>query len=318
MALNFIGCKKSGENSASSKSKINVVATIFPFYDWTKNISAGSEKINLELLVKNGVDLHSFQPSAGDIIKISSCDVLIYVGGESDSWVDDVLKNPVNKNQKVIKLMEVLSDSVKEEEIVEGMVVTTDSTTEETGSITEDDEIEYDEHVWLSLVNAKICCEKIAEVLATLDENEKSIFEKNLSDYTAQIDGVWKSLFSAENISENQNAIIICDRFPFRYMVDELGIKYFAAFAGCSAETEASFETIAFLSGKVQELGLNRVYVTESSDKKIARTVIKNAGLTENECKIIVLNSMQNVTMAQAQNGISYIEIMKKNFEELK
>lgn len=306
----FSGCAKKTFNGG----KINVVATIFPVYDWAKNIAGDSSGVNLELLVKNGVDLHSFQPSAADIIKISTADVLVFVGGESDSWVKDVLKNPANKNISVINLMDLLENSVKQEEFVEGMTAEkAENPLEEKINSHNHNEVEYDEHVWLSAQNAKIATAKITEILCGKDSENAELYTKNKNSYVQQL-GQLKNFCNPQG--EKNKTIIVCDRFPFRYMTDELGIKYFAAFVGCSAETEASFETIAFLSRKMQELGVQKVYVSESSDKKIAETVIRNAGQT-GKCKIEVLDSMQSVTLEQSENGKSYIEVMKENYKKL-
>lgn len=294
----FTACSKKNKVS-KSEGKIKVVATIFPVYDWSKNICHGSDNIELELLVKNGVDLHSYQPSAGDIIKISTADVIIFAGGESDAWVKDAVRNSSNKNQIVLNLIEKLGDSVKSEQIVEGMQKEEEEEAEE----------EKDEHIWLSLVNAKLCSQEIAEAVSSKDETNRQLYYKNLDSYIEQIDSVWASC-----VSKDRKMIVVCDRFPFRYMTDELGILYYAAFPGCSAETEASFETVAFLSGKIKEMGLNKVYVTESSDKKMAHTVMENAGLSEKDCRILVLDSMQSTTLEQADNGKNYIDVMKKNF----
>lgn len=294
----FSACSK--KISSQSDGKIKVVATIFPLYDWTKNICKGSATVNLELLVKNGVDLHSYQPSAADIVKISSADIVIFTGGESDSWVKDAIKNSSNKNQIVIDLIERIGDSVKEEQLVEGM---------QTEEGEDEEETETDEHIWLSLVNAKLCTQEIAEAVAIKDQQNRQLYQSNLALYNAQIDSVWASC-----VSRDRKMIVVCDRFPFRYMADELGILYYAAFPGCSAETEASFETVAFLSEKIKTLGLNKVYVTESSDKKMARTIIQNAGLSEKDCKIFVLDSMQSTTLEQSKNGKNYIDVMKNNF----
>lgn len=306
----FSGCAKKTLNNG----KINVVATIFPVYDWAKNVVGDSSGVNLELLVKNGVDLHSFQPSAADIIKISTADVLIFVGGESDSWVNDVLKNPANKNISVINLMDLLENSVKQEEFVEGMTAEkAEKSLEEKINLHNHEEVEYDEHVWLSAQNAKIAAAKIAEILCEKDSENAELYTKNKNSYVQQLAQL-KKFYNPQ--SEKNKTIIVCDRFPFRYMTDELGIKYFAAFVGCSAETEASFETIAFLSKKIRELGVQKVYVSESSDKKIAETVIRNAGQI-GKCKIEVLDSMQSVTFEQSKNGKNYIEVMKENYKKL-
>lgn len=309
LSVIFFGCSK--KNLA--EDKLNVVATIFPVYDWVKNVAGDVSGVNLELLVKNGVDLHSFQPSAADIIKISTADVLVFVGGESDFWVKDVLKNPANKNLSVINLMDLLEDSVKEEEFIEGMTAGVEHHSEEMESDEPEEEIEYDEHIWLSVENAKISVQKIAEILSEKNPENAEVYGKNRVSYEKKLDGL-KNFYSPKNAGNG--TIIVCDRFPFRYMTDELGINYFAAFVGCSAETEASFETVAFLSKKVQELGCHKVFVTENSDKKIARTVIKNAGFS-GECKIETLDSMQSVTFEQAKSGKNFIDTMKENYIKL-
>lgn len=320
----LFGCKKSQNQKSSSESqshKVKVVATIFPLYDWAKNIVSGSENVELELLVKNGSDLHSFQPSTQDIVKISTADILIYVGGESDSWLDDALKNSVNKNQAAINLMKELSESVKEEEIVEGMSESEKKAEKilelENSAENQEKETEYDEHIWLSIQNAKSAVEKIAAVLEEKDASEKSLFEANKKSYLEKL-GELEIVIDYEKAEEpeKRQTIVVCDRFPFRYMTDELGIKYYAAFAGCSAESEASFETIAFLSRKIRELDCSEVFVTESSDKTIAQTVIKNAGL-EGKCGIFVLDSMQSATLDEAEKGKNYIDVMKENYKKL-
>lgn len=313
LALSFAGCKKnqnSKTESEAEKQKLKVVATIFPEYDWVKNLIEGSDSFELELLVKNGTDLHSYQPSTADIVKIASSDLFIYVGGESDSWVSQVIKNSNNKNQFTVNLMEILAQNVKEEETVEGM----QSHEENDGH---EDEIEYDEHVWLSVKNAKTAVTKIAEYLEVLDLANSSVYAKNLQNYLEKLDSL--SEIATELSQKNDfslKPLIFCDRFPFRYMIDELGAKYFAAFSGCSAETEASFETVAFLSKKVQEFEEPKVFVTENSDKKIAKTVIKNAGF-DGKCEIFVIDSMQSATFEQIKAGKNYIDVMKENYEKL-
>lgn len=329
----FFGCRKkdaglAGEPS-SEKRKISVVATIFPEYDWVKNLIEGVEGVELDLLLKNGTDLHSYQPGTADIVKIANADLFIYVGGESDFWVSQVLKNSGNKNQFVVNLMEILSQEAMEEEIVEGMQVSEEHhhLEDEDGLHSEgggthsegedEEEIEYDEHLWLSVKNAKKAVIKIAEYLEVLDLENSSVYAKNLENYLAQLEELSACKDELkEKFGLSEKPLIFCDRFPFRYMTEELGLKYLAAFSGCSAETEASFETIAFLAKKLREFDLNRVFVTESSDKKIAETVIKNAGL-EGKCRILVVDSMQSATQTQIKDGKNYIAVMKENYSKI-
>lgn len=293
--------------AASSKSpdtkKLKIVATIFPEYDWVKNVLGDkAENAELTLLLDKGTDLHSFQPTAADILKISSCDLFIYVGGESDKWVDGALKEAVNKNMVVINLMQALGDAVKEEELVEGMQG-------------EEEEKEYDEHVWLSLKNAATCVGKISEALQKLDAANADKYKTNAASYTDKLNSLDKDYAKAVEDGK-QKTLLFGDRFPFRYMTEDYKLKYYAAFIGCSAETEASFETISFLAKKADELSLNSILTIEGSDKKIAETINSNTG--RKNLKILTLDSLQSTTSENVKNGASYLSAMEKNLEILK
>ncbi|MBR0233026.1 MAG: zinc ABC transporter substrate-binding protein [Synergistaceae bacterium] len=290
----------------ASYGSVEVVATIFPIYDWVKEISKGSD-VNINLLLDSGVDLHSFQPAVDDMVKIAKCDVFVYVGGESDEWVEDSLKNVVNKNQVSINLLKILGDKVKSEEIVEGMEHEHEHHEHEHES-----ESESDEHIWLSLRNAEIICKYIAEKLSELDENNKEIYSQNCSEYVKKLSEL-DSEYDEVIDKSMRKILLFADRFPFRYMADDYGLKYYAAFSGCSAETEASFETVMFLSNKVDELKLPYVLTIDGTKHKIAETVISNTK-SKNQ-KILVLDSMQSTTL---NNNTSYLEIMQKNLDTLK
>lgn len=290
----------------ASYGSVEVVATIFPIYDWIKEISKGSD-VNINLLLDSGVDLHSFQPAVDDMVKIAKCDVFVYVGGESDEWVEDSLKNVVNKNQVSINLLKILGDKVKSEEIVEGMEHEHEHHEHEHES-----ESESDEHIWLSLRNAEIICKYIAEKLSELDENNKEIYSQNCSEYVKKLSEL-DSEYDEVIDKSMRKILLFADRFPFRYMADDYGLKYYAAFSGCSAETEASFETVMFLSNKVEELKLPYVLTIDGTKHKIAETVISNTK-SKNQ-KILVLDSMQSTTL---NNNTSYLAIMQKNLETLK
>lgn len=301
------GCSPSAAAAASSKSpdtkKLKIVATIFPEYDWVKNVLGDkSENAELTLLLDKGTDLHSFQPTAADILKISSCDLFIYVGGESDKWVDGALKEAVNKNMVVINLMQALGDAVKEEELVEGMQG-------------EEEEKEYDEHVWLSLKNAATCVGKISEALQKLDSANADKYKANAASYTDKLNSLDKDYAKAVEDGK-QKTLLFGDRFPFRYMTEDYKLKYYAAFIGCSAETEASFETISFLARKADELSLNSILTIEGSDKKIAETINSNTG--RKNLKILTLDSLQSTTSENVKNGASYLSVMEKNLGILK
>ncbi len=290
--------------------KLNIVTTIFPEYDWVMQILGGkADNAEVTLLLDNGVDLHSYQPTADDIVQIMSCDMFIYVGGESDEWVEDVLKEATNKDMIVIDLLEVLGDNAKEEELVEGMQGEDEEPEEE------EEEVEFDEHVWLSLRNAAELCRYISLKLCELDPDNKEAYKANTEEYIRKLDLLDGQYREAVN-SAHTKTLLFGDRFPFRYLTDDYGLSYYAAFVGCSAETEASFETIMFLAGKVDELGLKAIMQIESADGKIART-IKETTQTNNQL-ILTLDSMQSTTSADVKKGVTYLSIMEKNLEVLK
>lgn len=300
----------SGKTAQDGDKKLKIVTTIFPEYDWVKAILGDEiENVELTMLLDNGVDLHSYQPTAEDIRKISECDLFIYVGGESDAWVEHALKESLNENQRVINLMEVMGENAKEEEVVEGMQA------EEHEEAHTDEEVEYDEHVWLSLRNAELECQEIEKQLSALDPENQQVYEENLNSYLAKLQELDGKYQDAVNNS-TMHTLLFADRFPFRYMVDDYGLDYYAAFVGCSAETEASFETITFLAGKIDELGLHTVLTIEKSDQKIARTVIEN---TKNkDQQILAMDSMQSTTSEDVKNGTTYLSTMESNLEILK
>ena len=302
----FASC---GTQQTESAGGLKIIATVFPEYDWVKNIlGEKAENADLTLLLDNGIDLHSYQPTADDLIKISTCDVFVYVGGESDGWVDDALTQAVNKDMIVINLLEILGDRVVEEEIKEGMQAEEEEAEEDEGP-------ENDEHVWLSLRNAAYICKYIAEKLGEADAANKDVYIANAAAYIEKLNALDEQYKTAVD-SASSKTLVFGDRFPFRYLVDDYGLDYYAAFVGCSAESEASFETITFLADKVRELGVKNVAVLEGSDGKIAGTVIKTSGV--DGVGTVTLNSMQSVTSTDVENGADYLSIMTKNLENLK
>ena len=475
--------------------ELSIVCTIFPEYDWVKQILGDhAEHAEITYLLDSGVDLHSYQPTAMDMAKIAECDLFVYVGGESDEWVEDALSEAVNPDMQVINLMEVMGDAAKEEEVKEGMEHDHDHEHEhaeieeddikdreltdfagnwkslypllEAGDLAEyvghhaeehdepvdevqkelaekwgcdvtavsidgakidftyadgtkksgeykyagyspvlaDDgdikavmyqyekesgespkyvmfndhgfepgkaehfhifygdgadfettkkdfqytpyfipdalngeeavemleghnhskteeheheegEVEYDEHVWLSLKNAKTLCAEIADKLSILDSANKDDYKANLDAYTAQLDQL-DSEFKTLIDGAKQKTLVFGDRFPFRYFVDDYGLDYYAAFVGCSAETEASFETIIFLAGKMDDLGCDTIFTIENSDHKIAQTILDNT--KDKKQKIAELNSLQSVTKDQLGSGVTYLSLMQANYDTLK
>ena len=344
---NNSGANENNSGAADFSDKVRVVTTIFPEYDWVREVvgtgtnsvdKSAADSVDVSMLLDNGVDLHSYQPSAADIVNISTCDLFIYVGGESDKWVDDALKEATNKDMVVIDLMDVLGDSVKEEELVEGMQgedeeehehedadhehededhehEDADEDSDEEGHHHEAGEKEYDEHVWLSVKNAEILTNEIADKLSEIDPSHADAYKANAQAYTEKLSGLDKEYQSAVD-NAGKDTLIFGDRFPFRYMVDDYGIKYYAAFVGCSAETEASFETIIFLAEKIDELNVPVICTIENSDAKIANTVLQNVKSGEKE--IVTFNSLQSVNSIDVKTGANYLSIMQDNLNVLK
>lgn len=289
---------------AADKDGLKIVTTIFPEYDWVMNLLGENPAgASVTMLLDSGIDLHSYQPTVEDIMEISNCDLLIYVGGESEAWVKDALQEAVSPDMAVISLLEALGDKAKEEEIVEGME----------GETEEDPEL--DEHVWLSLRNASFLCENIEKTLETLDTDNAELYQSNLTVYTeklAALDQKYETVVA----EGSRDTLLFGDRFPFRYLTDDYGLSYYAAFVGCSAETEASFETIAFLAQKVDELSLKTVMTLEGSDRRIAETIVES---TKNkDQQILSLDSLQSITAKDVEEGASYLSVMESNLEILK
>ena len=302
------GCN---QKDIPKEDKFSVVCTIFPQYDWVRQIIGDNPAdMELTLLLNSRVDLHSYQPTVDNIAKISTCDLFIYIGGESDSWVDGVLRTANNINMIVINLLDELGEHAKEEEMLEGMQAEDIDTAD-----MDNDELEYDEHVWLSLKNARIFCGAIAEALTAIDADNAEEYQSNLEAYLTKLMELDKEYQSAVDGSPNKT-LLFGDRFPFRYLTDDYGLTPYAAFPGCSAETEASFDTIVFLASKVDELNLKNIIVTESADRSIAKTIIDNT--KDKNQQIIELDAMQSVTTDDVRSGATYLSIMENNLSLLK
>lgn len=337
---------------AEEDSKLRIVATVFPQYDWLKNVLGDRiDEVELILLQDSGVDLHNFQPSAQDIMRVSSADLFVYIGGVSDNWVDDALSQAVNEEMIAVNLMKELGDAVKADVTIEGMQDDGhhhghdhedhddddhdhdhdhDHDDHDHDDHEDHDDHDHDhdheggdvtrvhshddEHIWLSLLNAQNLTQVLADRLSRLDPDHASSYQKNAAAYIKELkalDGEYRQTVEAAQ----NNTLLFADRFPFRYLMDDYGLDYFAAFAGCSAETEASFETITFLSTKVDELALNHVLVLEGADKDQASTVIANT--TDKDQAVIVFDSMQSVDRAALNEGVTYLGIMEANLQAL-
>ncbi len=304
------GCSGAGQQgqagaSNASDHKISVVCTTFPAYDWALQVIGDeADRFDVTYLLDNGSDLHSFQPSIAQMADVSSCDLFVYVGGESDGWAKDALATAQNPHIRSIAMLEAVGDAAVKEEVVEGMQAEAEA----------EEEDEYDEHVWLSLRNAKTIVAAMATEFSAIDPEHADAYGANAQAYAKKLDELDARYASAVEAAKTKT-LVFADRFPFRYLVDDYHLSYYAAFAGCSAETEASFETVAFLAKKIDELGLDSVLVIENSDQRIARTVIDNTASKDQT--VLTLDSLQSTRAADIEAGKSYLSTMEGNLDVL-
>ena len=309
------GCGQKGESVSAEEPEFRVVCTVFPLYDWTSQILGGQEgRVELTMLLKDGSDLHSYQPTVADMLTISQADLFIYVGGESDFWVEDALENADNPDLKAVRLIDGLEGFLQEEEYVEGMAGTGEDEHAHDHDHGED-ETAYDEHIWLSLRNARQSCQVIAGQLAAMDEAHAEEYLEHAVQYGALLDNLDQEYKDAV-AGAPYHTLVFGDRFPFRYLTEDYGLEYYAAFPGCSAETEASFYTIAFLAEKVSELELPAVLAIDGSDGTIARTIADNTETRDQ--KVLTMDSMQAVDWRDVQAGADYLSAMENNLAVLK
>lgn len=288
----FSSCGKTETDIDNGKT--TVVTTIFPVYDWTKNVAG--ENCNVIYLDESGTDMHSFEPTAKDILTLADADVFIHIGGVSDEWVGSAVD--AAKNPELITLSLINITGVLEEEIVQGMEHDHDH-----------DITKYDEHIWLSLKKAQKAVSAIADTLAKADSANAEQYKTNAESYNAKLNALDKKYTDCVNTAKRKT-LLFADRFPFRYLTEDYGIEYFAAFPGCSAESEASFETLTFLIEKTKELSLPCILTIENSNSKIADTIGNETGT-----KILSLNSCQSVTKNDIDGGITYLSAMENNLQ---
>ena len=296
------------EDGASDESgQITIVTTIFPAYSWTRSV-LGEERlqdddVSLILLMDNGVDFHSYQPTARDLATVKNCDMLVYVGGASDQWIEDALREDANPDMVVIRMMDSVGDRAVTEEEIEGMTVT-----EEEG-----EEEEYDEHVWLSLRNAELITGDIGVALVEIDPDHADTYNENAAALIGEMQALDAEYEAALSQAKNKT-LVFGDRIPFRYMLEDYGLSYYAAFVGCSAESEASFETIRFLASKVDELGLRYVIAESATGERISRTIIETT--QDKDQEILILDDMQSYR--EGSGDETYLDRMRNNLEVLK
>ena len=283
--------------------KITVVCAIFPEYDWLRNLTAGSDNVELKLLIDKGVDLHSYQPNVNDIVTVSDCDVFVYSGGASDVWVEDVIETAMNPKLIAVDMMELLE---KHRELC-----TEEHEHEHEGH---DHEHSADEHIWLSLLNADYICSELTALLCELDMNNIELYEQNYAAYSAKLRALDEAYYIPLTEAVHET-VLFADRFPFTYLMEDYDLHHHAAYEGCSAETEVSFDTFAGLSETLRMLNLPGVVIVDDSDHRIADTVIGASGLED--CEIYTMQSMQAVSSRQIKDGITYLDIMEENLSVL-
>ena len=290
---------ESAGNEGSGEKSLSVVTTIFPPYDFTREIAG--DNVKLKMLLPPGSESHSFEPTPKDLIEIQNCDVFIYTGGESDSWVDSILDS-MEKDFTVLKMMDMAQ--VMEEETVEGME--TEEEEEHDGGY------EYDEHVWTSPVNAQLIVKGISDALIYADPQNTELYRSNTEKYIEALKQLDKDFHSVTD-NADIHTLVFGDRFPFLYFAKEYNLSYYAAFPGCSAETEPSAKTVAFLIDKINQEGIPAVFHIEFSSEKMADSISESTGT-----KKLLLHSCHNVSKEDIADGVSYLDLMQRNAETLK
>lgn len=304
LIISLISCQSPQKTNSDA---LSIVCTIFPYYDICKEVV--QDNANVTILNNSGTDLHNYEPTLKDIKLISECDVFIYGGGTSDLWVINTVAASQNDDIKLIRLMDHVTTF--NEEFKEGMQADShDHEHDEKHHHNDSDIHEIDEHIWLSLENATIIAETICQTVQSIDPVNSDYYQNNFNTFSSEankIDGLYRDLFY-----ENTTPLIFADRFAFRYMTESYDLTYFAAFPGCSTESFASFNTIAFLMKTVKDYNIDCILTIDTSNSQLAQTVANETG-----CKIFTLNSCQSVTQKEIDNGLTYLQIMKNNYQIL-
>ncbi len=314
----FISC--SNVNNKKNDGKIKVVTTIFPIYDFTKNIAG--DNVNLQMIIKPGIEIHSFNSTPADIIDIQNADVFIYIGGESEAWAEKIISSMDTNGKKIVKLMDYVT--VLDEEIVEGMEHDAEHDHEEEANhqehAAEDEHVNeahthegvYDEHIWTAPKNAVLMVNAITKTLSEIDADNADLYKSNADKYNQELALLDNEIREAVNSSKRKN-IVFGDRFPFRYLADEYNLEYRAPFTGCSSQMDASPKTIAYLINYIKDNNIPYLYYIELSNEKIANTLAEQTGVSK-----LKLHSVQNVSKEEFDSGATYLSIMRDNLESLK
>ncbi|MEA4813772.1 MAG: metal ABC transporter substrate-binding protein [Oscillospiraceae bacterium] len=308
-SLSSCGSSASSDSAVSSgtesEEKLSVVCTNFPEYDFARQIAG--DKVDVTMLLKPGAESHSYEPTPQDIIKIQNSSLFIYVGGDSDEWVADVLSSMDQSKMNVFKLMDCVD--LVEEELVEGMQPEEE---ESDGDSQSEEAPEMDEHVWTSPANAMKIVQKLSDTLCTLDPDDQETFKENTKDYLAQLQKLDDEF---RDVVENgkRKEIVVGDRFPFRYFCEEFGLTYYAAFPGCTTDTEADASTVAFLIDKVKEDDIPVVFHIELSNEQMCDSICEATG-----AKSELLNAVHNVSDSDFKAGATYLSLMEHNVDVLR
>ncbi len=285
----------------NQKSRLDIISTVFPSYDFAKQLTNGVDGVEVTMLIPPGTEPHAFEPGVQDMAQIQECDLFIYLGGESDQWVDELLATFDQGQINTIRMVDCVD--ILEKETVEGMQTDSDH----------HDEIslfgENDEHVWTSPVNAISICQAIEKKLIEIDSANADAYSENFINYQRELSAL-NAEFQA--VSALKPTIIMADRFPFRYLAEEYSLNYYAAFPGCSTESDPSAATIAFLETKIRDTGAKAVFYTEFSSQKVADTLCESTGV-----KKLKLHSCHNVDKRDFEKGETYISLMKQNIKNL-
>jgi len=303
------GCGKREEDDT-----VKIVCTVFPLYEWARNIVGDEEGIELVWLARNGADLHSYQPTTADIVEMISSDLLLYVGGESEIWVEDCLKNREDDDRIMLELSQAEGVTLRQ---VSAESIVDDTHDHDHGHGQDHDHTHgiADEHIWLSLKNALACGEAITNALCQLDPEDADAYRGNWKEYAQRLDALDRAY--AETVAAaSEPTLLFADRFPFVYLAEDYGIRYVAAFEGCTTEAEATPETIIHLAKHADEWDLEWIMTTESADGKLARSVIR--ATEKKDQAVAVLNSMQAVSAKEAERGETYLGIMEQNLDVLR
>ena len=298
LTVSLFGCGKTLQQS--DDAGISVVTTIFPAYDFARAVIGDDGSVSM--LIKPGTEIHTYDPTTADIAKIQACDVFIYNGGEADAWVDTVLDSIDTGHMTIIRMMDAVTPV--EEESVEGM-----EAEQEAHDATE---IEYDEHIWTAPANAILIVNAIRDAMCKLDPINTEAYCENSDAYVLQIQNVQEEITTIVAQAKHKT-IVVGDRFPFRYFVEEFGLDYRAAFNGCSEDTEASASTIAYLIDTIEQNNLSAVFYIELSNQQIAKTISEQTG-----AQMLELNSCHNISQENFDSGLNYVDIMKQNAENLR